>query len=123
MRAVLALLVVKAIVWLVALGSGTSGGILAPVLILGGALGYIAGLFLPGGAGFWALMGMAGIMSGAMRAPITGALFAAELTGHFTALPHTMAAAEIGRASCRERVCQYVTISVVAVSLKKKKTQ
>src|SRR3546814_15502550 len=28
---------------------------------------------------------------------------------------------EIGRASCRERVCQYVTISVVAVSLKKKK--
>src|SRR3546814_16875067 len=28
---------------------------------------------------------------------------------------------EIGRASCRERVCQYVLISVVAVSLKKKK--
>src|SRR3546814_12360008 len=27
---------------------------------------------------------------------------------------------EIGRASCRERVCQYVSISVVAVSLKKK---
>src|SRR3546814_18803964 len=30
---------------------------------------------------------------------------------------------EIGRASCRERVCQYVSISVVAVSLKKKKQQ
>src|SRR3546814_17257834 len=28
---------------------------------------------------------------------------------------------EIGRASCRERVCQYVSISVVAVSLKNKK--
>src|SRR3546814_17752794 len=28
---------------------------------------------------------------------------------------------EIGRASCRERVCQYVKISVVAVSLQKKK--
>src|SRR3546814_11285396 len=28
--------------------------------------------------------------------------------------------AKIGRASCRERVCQYVWISVVAVSLKKK---
>src|SRR3546814_16029803 len=26
---------------------------------------------------------------------------------------------QIGRASCRERVCQYVSISVVAVSLKK----
>src|SRR3546814_12887245 len=31
--------------------------------------------------------------------------------------------AEIGRASCRERVCQYVSISVVAVSLKKKTTK
>src|SRR3546814_18409821 len=30
--------------------------------------------------------------------------------------------AQIGRASCRERVCQYVEISVVAVSLKKKNT-
>src|SRR3546814_18201319 len=30
---------------------------------------------------------------------------------------------EIGRASCRERVCQYVEISVVAVSLKKKKKE
>src|SRR3546814_12683681 len=33
---------------------------------------------------------------------------------------HRAAQAEIGRASCRERVCQYVLISVVAVSLKKK---
>src|SRR3546814_15234204 len=32
-------------------------------------------------------------------------------------------AGEIGRASCRERVCQYVSISVVAVSLKKKQTR
>src|SRR3546814_18874783 len=31
--------------------------------------------------------------------------------------------AEIGRASCRERVCQYVEISVVAVSLKKQQTK
>ena len=38
-RVVVALVVVKAIVWLVALGSGTSGGVLAPLLILGGALG------------------------------------------------------------------------------------
>src|SRR3546814_9326922 len=48
---------------------------------------------LPGGSGFWAMIGMAGIMSGAMRAPMTGALFAVELTGHFTALPLTIAAA------------------------------
>src|SRR3546814_3189077 len=34
--------------------------------------------------------------------------------------PPPGSAEEIGRASCRERVCQYVSISVVAVSLKKK---
>ena len=89
----MALLVVKAIVWLVALGSGTSGGVLAPLLILGGASGALLGLLLPGPIGFWAMLGMAGIMSGAMRAPMTGALFAAELTGHFEALPYTIAAA------------------------------
>ncbi|SDA36844.1 chloride channel protein [Sphingomonas sp. NFR15] len=93
LRVVLALLVVKAIVWLVALGSGTSGGVLAPLLILGGALGALAGQVLPGPAGFWALIGMAGILSGAMRAPLTGAVFVVELTGHFDALPCTIAAA------------------------------
>ncbi len=91
-RAVLALLFVKAFVWLIALGSGTSGGVLAPLLILGGALGALIGQYLPGGSGFWAMIGMAGIMSGAMRAPLTGALFAVELTGEFTALPLTIAA-------------------------------
>jgi len=93
LRAVLSLLLVKAIVWLMALGSGTSGGVLAPLLIQGGALGYLVGLYLPGSPGLWAMIGMAGIMSGAMRAPLTGALFAAELTAHLDMLPMTMAAA------------------------------
>lgn len=92
-RLVVTLLVVKAAVWLVALGSGTSGGVLAPLLILGGASGFLLGQMLPGDPSFWALIGMAAIMSGAMRAPLTGALFAVELTGHFTALPHAMCAA------------------------------
>jgi CIC family chloride channel protein len=91
-KAVLLLLVVKAIVWLVALGSGTSGGILAPLLILGGCAGFLMGQYLPGDPGFWAMIGMAGIMSGVMRAPMTGALFAAELTNHLSALPETIAA-------------------------------
>jgi CBS domain-containing protein len=39
------------------------------------------------------MIGMAGIVSGAMRAPLTGALFAAELTGRFDALPCALAAA------------------------------
>ena len=92
-RAVVTLLFVKAIVWLVALGSGTSGGILAPLLILGGATGFLIGQILPGNPGYWAMIGMAGVMSGAMRAPVTAALFAAELTNHLTSLPQTIAAA------------------------------
>lgn len=90
--AIALLLAVKAVVWLVALGSGTSGGVLAPLLILGGALGGIAGLWLPGGSGPWAMIGMAGVMSAAMRAPLTSAIFAVELTGHFGALPLTISA-------------------------------
>jgi H+/Cl- antiporter ClcA/CBS domain-containing protein len=93
LRVVVALLVVKAVVWLVALGSGTSGGILAPLLILGGAAGYLIGGYLPGQPGFWAMVAMAGILSGAMRAPMTAALFAAELTNHLSALPETIGAA------------------------------
>jgi CIC family chloride channel protein len=91
-KAVILLLIVKAIVWLVALGSGTSGGILAPLLILGGCAGFLFGQCLPGDPGFWAMIGMAGVMSGTMRAPMTGALFAAELTNHLPALPETIAA-------------------------------
>ncbi|HEY3799238.1 MAG TPA: chloride channel protein [Caulobacteraceae bacterium] len=86
------LLAVKASVWIVALASGTSGGVLAPLLILGGALGALEGQLLPGGPGVWALIGMAGMVGGTMRAPLTGALFAAELTGDFAALPGLLAA-------------------------------
>lgn len=92
MQAIMLLLLVKGVVWLVSLGSGTSGGVVAPLLILGGALGALAGHFLPGGVGLCAMLGMAGILSGAMRAPLTGALFAAEVTGHVALLPLLLAA-------------------------------
>tara|TARA_R110002012_G_scaffold318012_1_gene535442 strand:+ start:17225 stop:19006 length:1782 start_codon:yes stop_codon:yes gene_type:complete len=79
----LLLLVVKAAIWAVALGSGTSGGVLAPLLIIGGALGTILGGFMPGdNLGFWALLGMAATMGGTMRAPLTATFFAVELTGN-----------------------------------------
>lgn len=93
LKMVVTLLVIKALVWVVALGSGTSGGVLAPLLILGGAVGCMIGHILPGDAGLWTMIGMAGMMSGAMRAPLTGALFAAELTGRFDTLPLTLCAA------------------------------
>ena len=86
--AVAVLLLVKAVIWAVALGSGTSGGVLAPLLIMGGALGALAGHLLPdAGPGFWAMLGMAAMMGGTMRAPLTAALFAVELTGDFARRP------------------------------------
>ncbi|HEY3815075.1 MAG TPA: chloride channel protein [Caulobacteraceae bacterium] len=86
------ILVVKAAVWLVALSSGTSGGVLAPLLILGGALGIVEAHWLPGDPGFWALVAMAGMMGGTMRAPLTGAMFAVELTGQGAAILPMLAA-------------------------------
>jgi H+/Cl- antiporter ClcA/CBS domain-containing protein len=81
-RALIAgVLLVKSAVWVIALGSGTSGGILAPLLMIGAALGGVDGMFLPHeGAGFWPLVSMAGILGGAMSAPFTAVLFALELT-------------------------------------------
>ena len=47
--ALIGLLVGKALVWSIALGSGTSGGVLAPLLIMGGALGAGLGTMVPVG--------------------------------------------------------------------------
>jgi H+/Cl- antiporter ClcA/CBS domain-containing protein len=88
-----ALLVGKATIWVAALSSGTSGGVLAPLLIMGGALGAIEAHLLPFGTpGFWALLGMAAILGGTMRAPLTSTLFAVELTGNMHILPQLFAA-------------------------------
>ena len=79
---ILRLMLVKAIIWAVALGSGTSGGVLAPLLIMGGCVGALLGSVLPhAGPGDWALIGMAATMGGTMRAPLTAMMFAIELTG------------------------------------------
>jgi CIC family chloride channel protein len=90
--AVVSILLVKAVIWTVALSSGTSGGVLAPLLILGGAAGWLVGLMLPGDPGFWSLLGMAAMLGGTMRAPLTGALFAVELTGDVRMLAPLLAA-------------------------------
>lgn len=86
--AVVSLLVAKAIVWSVSLGSGTSGGVLAPLLIIGGALGAFLGHWLPvGDPGLWAMVAMAAMMGGTMTAPLTGAVFVLELSHDLEALP------------------------------------
>jgi H+/Cl- antiporter ClcA len=74
-------LLVKSVIWIVSLGSGTSGGVLAPLLMMGAALGGIESMFLPHESpGFWPLISMGAILGGTMRAPFTSILFAVELT-------------------------------------------
>jgi chloride channel protein, CIC family len=84
--AVVAILLVKSAIWIVALASGTSGGVLAPLLIFGGCAGWLEGQWLPGDHGAWALIAMAAMMGGTMRSPLTAILFAVELTGDFALL-------------------------------------
>ena len=79
--AALSLLVAKSIVWSLSLGSGTSGGVLAPLLMMGGAIGALAGQVIPVGTpGLWAMIGMSAMMGGTMRSPFTAIIFTLELT-------------------------------------------
>jgi chloride channel protein, CIC family len=78
---ILGILLVKSTIWAVSLGSGTSGGVLAPLLMMGGALGGLEAAFLPHeGVGFWPLISMGAILGGTMRSPFTGIVFALEIT-------------------------------------------
>jgi H+/Cl- antiporter ClcA/CBS domain-containing protein len=86
--ALVSLLLAKGIVWAVALGSGTSGGVLAPLLMMGGAIGALLGQATGfGDPGLWAMVGMGAMMGGTMRSPLTGLVFVLELTHDFHALP------------------------------------
>jgi H+/Cl- antiporter ClcA len=81
MTLVAGILIVKSVIWAVSLGSGTSGGVLAPLLMIGGALGGLSAHVLPAeGPGFWPLICMAAMLGGTMRAPFTAAIFGLELT-------------------------------------------
>ena len=78
---ILGILVVKTLIWSLSLGSGTSGGVLAPVFMIGGALGALEGTVLPHVfPGFWAMAGLAAVLGGVMRSPLTGIVFTLELT-------------------------------------------
>jgi CIC family chloride channel protein len=85
---VLGLLITKAVIWSIALGSGTSGGVLAPLLIMGGALGAIEARWIHiGDASLWAMISMAAMMGGTMRSPLTAIAFLLELTHDVELLP------------------------------------
>ena len=90
------MIVVKGLIWSIALGSGTSGGVLAPLLIMGGALGALASPLLPGGdAALWPLVGMAAAWAARCAHPLTSTIFALELTHDINALPALLIASVV----------------------------
>lgn len=83
----------KLIAWWLALGSGTSGGTLAPVLLISGAFGAVVGeltlAVFPGSglsAGAFAVVAMAATFGAATRATLTSIVFVFELTRDFDAI-------------------------------------
>jgi len=90
---IVGVLCVKSIVWVASLGSGTSGGVLAPLLMMGAALGGVESMLLPHyGAGFWQLVSMGAVLAGTMGAPMMAIVFAVELTHDINmVLPLTLA--------------------------------
>jgi H+/Cl- antiporter ClcA len=94
MSLIIGILVVKTLIWSLSLGSGTSGGVLAPVFMIGGALGALESTVFPAvGAGFWPMMGLAAVVGGVMRSPLTGVVFTLELTHSWNALMPLLIAA------------------------------
>ncbi len=90
------LLIAKLIMWMFALGSGTSGGVLAPLLMMGAGLGCLIGPWMPGGdPRLWALVCMAATLGGTMRAPMTAVVFAFGLTHDVNALLPTLLACAV----------------------------
>ena len=91
---IIILVIVKAVIWSVSLGSGTSGGVLAPLLLIGGSLGALEGHLVPfGTVSLWVLVSIGAVIGGTMRAPFTGVIFSLELTHDINALLPLLAAA------------------------------
>lgn len=87
LASLIALCLLKLLSWSVALGSGTSGGTLAPLFTIGGALGGVLGImtvtlapWLHVDPRLAALVSMAAMFSGASRAFLTSVVFAFETT-------------------------------------------
>lgn len=80
---IVGLIIAKSLMWAFSLSSGTSGGVLAPLLMIGAALGEEGARLahMPGDVqALWALMGMGAMLSGALGVPMTAIIFSLELT-------------------------------------------
>jgi H+/Cl- antiporter ClcA len=88
LAAVATIVAVKIIIWIASLSSGTSGGVLAPLLMIGAAMGTLVSAAIPAhDASTWAIVGMACLMGGTMRAPFMGTIFALETTHAWSLAP------------------------------------
>ena len=83
-----AIILVKIVASVATNGAGGVGGIFAPSLFMGAMVGFVTarimnltGISVP--EANFALVGMAGLMSGVMHAPLTGIFLIAELTGGY----------------------------------------
>ena len=86
---ILGIILVKSLMWAFSLGSGTSGGVLAPLLMIGGAVGALAAHFAHAATemqAFWALIGMGAMLAGSLGVPLTAILFSLEVTHCLPAL-------------------------------------
>jgi hypothetical protein len=80
---ILGIILVKSLMWAFSLGSGTSGGVLAPLLMIGGAVGALAAHLSHAATemqAFWALIGMGAMLAGSLGVPLTAILFSLEIT-------------------------------------------
>jgi len=106
--ALLAIAAAKILATAITLGFGGSGGVFTPTLFVGAALG--AGLGTLGRAVFgsdlvyphaWAFIGMAGLVAGATRAPLTAIFMVFEMTDDYTYVVPLMIVAVIAYATAR----------------------
>ncbi len=86
----LGLVILKPLATSFTLGSGNSGGVFAPALFtgaaLGGAFGWLVDYFAPGmtaGPGAFAIVGMAAVFAGAAHAPFSAILIVFEMTNDY----------------------------------------
>lgn len=92
-----------------AIGSGGSGGVFGPAVVIGGALGGATGIVcqqlfpaLPIHPGAFALVGMAGFFAGAANTPISTIIMVSEMTGNYNLLPPAMFVCIVSFLLCRK---------------------
>jgi CIC family chloride channel protein len=86
---IVGILLAKSLMWAFSLGSGTSGGVLAPLLMIGGAVGALAGHLANApyeAQAFLALIGMGSMLAASLGVPLTAILFSLEVTHCLPAL-------------------------------------